>query len=70
MLTKISGAPFTSEKRAKAALTECRKRYRVALRGAVVISDNFERAAFVYLPLGSTGYSATEWAGNLRSCND
>lgn len=70
MLTKIIGAPFTSGKRAKTALTECRKRYRIALRGAVVIEDRIEKAFYVHLPLGGTGYSVAEWAGNLRTCND
>lgn len=70
MLTKIIGAPFISEKRAKSALTECRKKYRVALRGAVVIEDTWERAFYVHLPLGGTGYSVAEWAGNLRTCNN
>lgn len=69
MLTKIIGAPFTSKKRAQGALTEARKRYRVALRGAVVIQDSIEGSVwYVHLPLGNTGYSRDEWAGNLRSC--
>ncbi len=70
MLTKINGAPFTTKARAKTALTACRKRYRIALRGAVVIEDRSLGAWFVHLPLGNTGYSETECAGNLRSCND
>jgi hypothetical protein len=70
MLTKIIGAPFVSEKRAKSALTACRCKYRVALRGAVVIEDKIDRAFYIHLPIGGTGYSVAEWAGNLRSCND
>lgn len=67
VLTKIIGAPFTSKARAKAALTAGRKRYHVALRGAVVIEDTLQPAWYVYLPLGGTGFSAAEWAGNLRA---
>lgn len=70
MLTKIIGAPFSTEKRAKDALSACRKRYRVALRGAVVIEDKHERAFYAHLPLGGTGFSVAEWAGNLRACAD
>lgn len=70
MLTQIIGAPFADEVSAKAALTACRRKYRVALRGAVVLEDKFDRAFYVYLDLGGTGYSVAEWAGNLRCCND
>lgn len=69
MLTKIIGAPFGDEKLAKAALTKCRKKYRVALRGAVVIEDKYDLMFYVYLPLGGTGNSVAEWTGILRTIN-
>ena len=68
MLTKIY-APFSDERTAKVALTEFRKKYRVALRGAVVIHDAIDRAHYIHAPLGNTGFSNAEFASALRAGN-
>ena len=46
-----------------------RKRYRVALRGAVVIGPDFFGAYHLHVPLGGTGFSAAEMASALRTGN-
>lgn len=68
MLTQIPAA-FSTLHTARVALTEFRKHYRVALRGAVVIGPDFHGAFYVYAPLGSTGFSPVEMASALRAGN-
>jgi hypothetical protein len=71
MLTEIS-TRFASEKAAKRALTNVRKRHRIALRGAVVIERRYvgEGAFYVHAPLGGTGFSAEELAAELHAYRD
>lgn len=66
MLTRIPAA-FTCAQDARAALTDLRRRYRLALRGAAVIGPDYFGAYYVHVQLGSTGFSAAEMAGALRA---
>lgn len=68
MLHRIP-ASFTDKRTAQTALTEFRKRYRVALRGAVVIGPDYFGAYYLHVPLGGTGFSAAEMASALRAGN-
>jgi hypothetical protein len=68
MLTRIP-ASFSTLQTARVALTEFRKRYRLALRGAVIIGPDYHGAFCVHAPLGSTGFSAAEMASALRAVN-
>ena len=68
MLHRIP-ASFTDKRTAQTALTEFRKRYRVALRGAVVIGPDSFVAYHLHVPLGGTGFSAAEMASALRAGN-
>lgn len=65
MLTVIP-FPYSSRAAGRKALTAFRKRYRVALRGAVVVAQ-YERGDFyIAAPLGGTGFSSAEFASALR----
>ncbi len=68
MLHRIP-ASFTDKRTAQTALTEFRKRYRIALRGAVVIGPEYSGAYFLHVPLGGTGFSVSEFASALRAGN-
>lgn len=68
MLTAIP-ATFSDRRTAQTALTEFRKRYRVALRGAVVIGPDYHKGFTIHAPLNGTGFSATEFASALRAGN-
>lgn len=68
MLTAIP-ATFSDRRAAQIALTEFRKRYRVALRGAVVIGPDHHKGFTIHAPLGGTGFSAAEFASALRAGN-
>ena len=54
--------PFATKKAAQTMLTKFRKRYGVALRGAVVIEHAHmgETEFDIHVPLGGTGFSAAE----------
>jgi hypothetical protein len=68
MLTEIYHK-FPSEKIARRTLIAFKKRYRVALRGAVVIERKYPEvhAGFhVHAPLGGTGFSNAEMTSALR----
>lgn len=68
MLTVIP-VTYTDKRAAQIALTEFRKRYRRALRGAVVIGPDYHKGFTIHAPLGDTGFSATEFANALRAGN-
>lgn len=68
MLTAIP-VTYTDKRTAQTALTEFRKRYRVALRGAVVIGPDYHKGFTIHAPLCGTGFSATEFASALRAGN-
>lgn len=65
MLTEIP-ASFSSKDAAQAALTDVRKTYRVALRGAVVIGPDYFGEFKIHAPIGGTGLSVGELAAVLR----
>lgn len=66
MLTPIP-ASFSDKRTAQTALTEFRKRYRVALRGAVITGPDYFGAYRIHAPLGNTGFSVAELASALRA---
>lgn len=68
MLTVIP-ATFSDRRTAQIALTEFRKRYRVALRGAVVIGPDYHKGFKIHAPLDGTGFTAAEFASALRAGN-
>lgn len=63
MLTEIYHT-FETERRAKRILTQLRKAYRIALRGAVVCPYACPRGPGfrIHAPLGGTGMSGAEFA--------
>lgn len=68
MLTAIP-VTYTDKRAAQTALTEFRKKYRLALRGAVVCERAVIGDFVIVAPLGGTGFSATEFASALRAGN-
>jgi hypothetical protein len=68
MLTQIP-ASFSTLQAARVALTEFRKHYKCAMRGAVIVGPDFHGAFYVHAPLGGSGFSAAEFAGALRAGN-
>jgi hypothetical protein len=68
MLTQIP-VSFTTLQTARVALTEFRKRYRCAMRGAVIIGPDYHGACYVHAPLGGSGFAPAELASALRAGN-
>lgn len=68
MLTQLP-LTFIDKRTAQIALTEFRKRYRIALRGAVVIGPDYHKAYTLHVPLGGTGFSPAEMASAIRAGN-
>lgn len=68
MLTELPIA-FTDRRTAQTALTEVRRTYRVALRGACVTGPDYFKAYRVHVPLGGTGFSAAEMVSAMRAGN-
>jgi hypothetical protein len=66
MLTELH-VTFTERKTAQQALTDLRKRYRIALRGACVTGPHFNGEYRVHVPLGNTGFSNAEMSAELRA---
>jgi len=69
MLTEIP-ITFASRVDAQRALTNVRKRYRIALRGAVVTGPDYHKRYGVHAPLGGTGFSPAEFASALHALRD
>jgi hypothetical protein len=67
MLTELHCTFFTRAN-ARTALTEFRKRYRVALRGACVTGPVLGTYR-VHVPLGGTGFSNAEMSSAMRAGN-
>jgi hypothetical protein len=65
-LTKVHH-PMPSEGAARAALTDMRKHYRIALRGAVACEE--QGLWYLHVPFGGTGFSPGEFASALRARN-
>lgn len=68
MLTAIP-VTYTDKRTAQTALTEFRKKYRLALRGAVVCERAVIGGFVIVAPLGGTGFSAAEFTSALRAGN-
>lgn len=68
MLTELP-CTFTTQREAQTALTEFRRRYRVALRGACIVGPDYFKAYRLHVPLGGTGFSAAEMASAIRAGN-
>ncbi len=60
---------FSTRDNAQTALTEFRKRYRVALRGACVTGPDHFGCYRVHVPLGGTGFSVAEMSSAMRAGN-
>lgn len=68
MLTELP-ISFSERQTAQTALTEFRRRYRIALRGACITGPDYFKAYRVHVPLGGTGFSAAEMASAMRAGN-
>lgn len=68
MLTKLY-CKFTDKKTAQIALTEIRKKYRIALRGACITGPDYHGSYSVHVPLGNTGFSNAELSAEMRVGN-
>lgn len=66
MLTRLP-LSFSTKRTAQTALTEFRKKYRVALRGACILGPDYHGSYSVHVPLGGTGFSAAEMASAMRA---
>jgi hypothetical protein len=68
MLTELH-CTFSTRASAQTALTEFRKHYRIALRGACITGPDFHGAYRVHVPLGGTGFSNAEMSSAMRAGN-
>lgn len=68
MLTELY-CTFSSKKTAQSALTEIRKKYRIALRGACITGPHYHGEFRVFVPLGATGFSNAEMSAEMRAGN-
>ena len=68
MLTELH-ATFSNRKTAQQALSDLRKRYRIALRGACITGPHFNGEFRVHVPLGGTGFSNAEMSAEMRAGN-
>jgi hypothetical protein len=68
MLTELQ-VTFSTRATAQHALTDFRKRYRIALRGACITGPHFRGEYRVHVPLGGTGFSNAEMSAELRAGN-
>ena len=57
---------FRSRRDAQRCLTEFRKAYRVALRGACITGPDYFNEFTIHAPLGGTGFSNAELSAALR----
>ena len=66
MLTELPIA-FSDRQTAQTALTEFRRRYRIALRGACITGPDYFKAYRLHVPIGGTGFSVAEMASAMRA---
>ena len=66
MLTELH-IDFQSREQAQRALTDLRKEYRIALRGACITGPDYFNCYRVHVPLGNTGFSNAEMCGAIRA---
>lgn len=66
MLTELH-CSFSTRANAQAALTEFRKQYRVALRGACITGPDYHGVYRLHVPLGNTGFSNAEMSAAMRA---
>lgn len=67
MLTAVP-VQFFTQNGAQAVLTATRRKYRIALRGAVVLSERWPGGDrfVIHYPMGNTGFSPPEMASAMR----